>query len=159
MRKLPKKLLTAFVVTTLAGACLHFLYVLLPNPVTALLAPVNESLWEHLGRRAGLPCAVDALRPAAVRRHAVRGVLLSHRSGWAAVGGGSGTLCAADGRRISSARRVLPCGRADGGKGHHSSAHRDDGRSNCDLYIPAAGSYSFYRPLRGQYVGDHSILN
>ena len=29
MRKLPKKLLTAFVVTTLAGACLHFLYVLL----------------------------------------------------------------------------------------------------------------------------------
>ena len=48
MRKLPKKLLTAFVVTTLAGACLHFLYVLLPNPVTALLAPVNESLWEHL---------------------------------------------------------------------------------------------------------------
>ena len=48
MRKLPKKLLTTFVVTTLAGACLHFLYVLLPNPVTALLAPVNESLWEHL---------------------------------------------------------------------------------------------------------------
>ena len=48
MRKLPKKLLTALVVTTLAGACLHFLYVLLPNPVTALLAPVNESLWEHL---------------------------------------------------------------------------------------------------------------
>lgn len=45
MRKLPKKLLTAFVVTTLAAACLHFLYVLLPNPVTALLAPVNESLW------------------------------------------------------------------------------------------------------------------
>ena len=44
MRKLPKKLLTAFVVTTLAGACLHFLYVLLPNPVTALLAPVNERL-------------------------------------------------------------------------------------------------------------------
>lgn len=175
MRKLPKKLLTAFVVTTLAGACLHFLYVLLPNPVTALLAPVNESLWEHLkiffwpylaaallltrGGERGCRAPVDALRPAAVRRHAVRGVLLSHRSGWGAVGGRSGTLCAADGRRISSARRVLPCGRADGGKGHHSSAHRDDGRSNCDLYIPAAGSYSFYRPLRGQYVGDHSILN
>lgn len=48
MPKLSKGLLAAFVVTTLAGACLHFLYALLPNPVTAVLAPVNESLWEHL---------------------------------------------------------------------------------------------------------------
>lgn len=48
MRKLSGKLLIAFVIATLAGACLHFLYVLLPNPVTAILAPVNESLWEHL---------------------------------------------------------------------------------------------------------------
>ena len=48
MPKLSRGLLAAFVVTTLAGACLHFLYTLLPNPVTALLAPVNESLWEHL---------------------------------------------------------------------------------------------------------------
>ena len=47
MPKLSGKLLAAFAVTTLAGACLHFLYVLLPNPVTAVLAPVNESLWEH----------------------------------------------------------------------------------------------------------------
>lgn len=42
------RLLFAFVVTTLAGACLHFLYDLLPNPVTALFSPVQESLWEHL---------------------------------------------------------------------------------------------------------------
>lgn len=47
MPKLSGKLLLAFVVTTLAGACLHFLYTLLPNPVTAVLSPVNESLWEH----------------------------------------------------------------------------------------------------------------
>lgn len=43
-----KRLLVAFVVTTLAGACLHFLYDLLPNPVTALFSPVNESIWEHI---------------------------------------------------------------------------------------------------------------
>lgn len=47
MPKLSGRLMAAFVVSTLAGACLHFLYVLLPNPVTAVLAPVNESLWEH----------------------------------------------------------------------------------------------------------------
>lgn len=43
-----KKLLIVFVIATLAGACLHFLYDLLPNVVTALFAPVNESIWEHL---------------------------------------------------------------------------------------------------------------
>ena len=43
-----KKMLIAFVLTVLAGACLHFLYDLLPNVVTALFAPVNESIWEHL---------------------------------------------------------------------------------------------------------------
>ncbi len=42
------RLLLAFVVTTLAGTCLHFLFDLLPNPVTALFSPVNESIWEHL---------------------------------------------------------------------------------------------------------------
>lgn len=45
---LSKRLLFAFVVTTLAGACLHFLFDLLPNPLTALFSPVNESIWEHL---------------------------------------------------------------------------------------------------------------
>lgn len=48
MWNLTKKRLTAFVAATLAGACLHFLYVLLPTPLTALFSPVNESLWEHL---------------------------------------------------------------------------------------------------------------
>lgn len=43
-----KRLLIAFVLTTLAGACLHFLYDLLPSPATALFSPVNESIWEHL---------------------------------------------------------------------------------------------------------------
>lgn len=42
------RLIVAFVLTTLAGACLHFLYDLLPNPVTALFSPVCESIWEHL---------------------------------------------------------------------------------------------------------------
>lgn len=48
MPKLSKRLLAAFVVTTILGACLHFLYALLPNPVTAVISPVNESLWEHV---------------------------------------------------------------------------------------------------------------
>lgn len=48
MPRLSKKALLIFVVATLAGACLHFLYDLFPNPVTAILSPVNESLWEHL---------------------------------------------------------------------------------------------------------------
>lgn len=48
MSRLSKLTLLAFVAATLAGACLHFLYELLPNPLTACLAPVKESLWEHL---------------------------------------------------------------------------------------------------------------
>lgn len=48
MPKLSKGLLIAFVVTAAAGTGLHFLYDLLPNPVTALFSPVNESLWEHV---------------------------------------------------------------------------------------------------------------
>lgn len=42
------RLLFAFILTTLAGTCLHFVYDLLPNVVTALFSPVNESIWEHL---------------------------------------------------------------------------------------------------------------
>lgn len=48
MKRLSKKMLATFVVVTLVGACMHFLYSIFPNPVTALLSPVNESLWEHL---------------------------------------------------------------------------------------------------------------
>lgn len=43
-----RRLFLAFVITTLVGAAMHFLYDLLPSPLTALLAPVNESIWEHL---------------------------------------------------------------------------------------------------------------
>lgn len=43
-----KRLIFAFVITTLAGVCLHFIYDLLPNAVFALFSPVNESIWEHL---------------------------------------------------------------------------------------------------------------
>lgn len=32
----------------IGGSALHFLYTALPNPLTALIAPVNESVWEHL---------------------------------------------------------------------------------------------------------------
>lgn len=48
MTRLSKKELFVFIAATLAGACLHFVFSLLPNPVTAFFAPVNESLWEHI---------------------------------------------------------------------------------------------------------------
>lgn len=37
-----------FAGTSLAGTALHFLYDLWPNAFTALLSPINESVWEHL---------------------------------------------------------------------------------------------------------------
>ncbi len=36
------------IIAALAGSALHFLYDLLPTPLTALISPVNESVWEHL---------------------------------------------------------------------------------------------------------------
>lgn len=43
-----KRLFIAFVLATLAGVCLHFVFHLCPNPLTALFSPVCESLWEHV---------------------------------------------------------------------------------------------------------------
>ncbi len=34
--------------TALGGTALHFLYDVLPSPLTALISPINESVWEHL---------------------------------------------------------------------------------------------------------------
>lgn len=42
-----KKVWLAFALSLLAGVVLHFLYGWFPNPLTALVSPVNESLWEH----------------------------------------------------------------------------------------------------------------
>ena len=38
----------AALAASIAGSALHFLYAAVPHPLTALLAPVNESVWEHL---------------------------------------------------------------------------------------------------------------
>ena len=38
----------SFFAAAVLGAAWHFLYTLLPCPLTAVLAPVNESVWEHL---------------------------------------------------------------------------------------------------------------
>lgn len=43
-----KKLLIAFLITSLVGSALHFLHSTFPNSFTALISPVNESLWEHV---------------------------------------------------------------------------------------------------------------
>ena len=48
MKRLYTNTLAIFAVTTLAGACLHFLHALAPNFLTALFSPVNESIWEHV---------------------------------------------------------------------------------------------------------------
>lgn len=60
MSRISKAALLAFVVATLAGSCLHFVYTLFPNGLTALLAPVNESIWEHL-KILVWPCALGAV--------------------------------------------------------------------------------------------------
>ncbi len=64
MPRLNKTEWIAFAAATVAGACLHFLYTLLPCPVTALVAPVRESLWEHI-KLIYWPCLIAglALRP------------------------------------------------------------------------------------------------
>ena len=43
-----KRFLIAAVVAAAAGSALHYLYGAVPNPLTALVSPVNESAWEHL---------------------------------------------------------------------------------------------------------------
>ena len=48
MPRLNKTELILLAAATVAGACLHFLYTLLPCIATALVAPVRESLWEHV---------------------------------------------------------------------------------------------------------------
>ena len=55
-----RKRLIFWAAATLTGGLLHFLYDWLPNPVTALFAPVNESLWEH-GKLLFWPILVSAL--------------------------------------------------------------------------------------------------
>lgn len=48
MEKLDKKLLACFGLTLVAGVILHFLFDLWPSILTEFIAPVNESLWEHI---------------------------------------------------------------------------------------------------------------
>ena len=47
MEKKKWKRIWVLVATLVIGSLLHNLYVWLPNGFTALIAPVNESLWEH----------------------------------------------------------------------------------------------------------------
>ena len=49
-----------FLLTSLGGTALHFLYDVLPTPLTALFSPVTESVWEHL-KLLLWPMAVGAL--------------------------------------------------------------------------------------------------
>lgn len=48
MKKLTAKPWIVFFGALGLGVLLHFLYDWFPNPVTALISPVKESLWEHL---------------------------------------------------------------------------------------------------------------
>ncbi len=43
-----KRWIITAVIAALLGSAMHFLYELLPSVPTAVLAPVNESPWEHL---------------------------------------------------------------------------------------------------------------
>ena len=48
MKKFSWNLWITFFAALALGVLLHFLYAWLPNPLTALVSPVRESLWEHL---------------------------------------------------------------------------------------------------------------
>ena len=43
-----RQLILTCIAAMLASCALHFLYHWWPNPVTALVSPINESLWEHV---------------------------------------------------------------------------------------------------------------
>lgn len=60
MSRISRAALLAFVAATLAGSCLHFVHALFPSGLTALLAPVNESIWEHL-KILVWPCALGSV--------------------------------------------------------------------------------------------------
>lgn len=60
MSRLSRTVLLAFVAAVVAGTCLHFVYDLIPCPVTALFAPVSESIWEHT-KLVYWPCLVAGL--------------------------------------------------------------------------------------------------
>ena len=47
MKKKKWNCILVLVVTLIIGSLLHNVYVWFPNGFTALIAPVNESLWEH----------------------------------------------------------------------------------------------------------------
>lgn len=78
-----RRYLLAFLITAALGTGLHFLYDLCPNALFALIAPVNESVWEHLkllfwpfaaagwylcrhGTTLGALCAAELAMPAAL---------------------------------------------------------------------------------------------
>ena len=48
MKMFTRRILTAFLLSLLAGVLLHFAYDFFPNLFTAVLSPVRESLWEHV---------------------------------------------------------------------------------------------------------------
>ncbi len=43
-----RQFILTWLAAILAGCILHFIYEWMPNAVTALFSPVNESLWEHV---------------------------------------------------------------------------------------------------------------
>lgn len=48
MKQFSVKFWLTFAAALVLGVVLHFVYTWLPNPVTALISPVRESIWEHL---------------------------------------------------------------------------------------------------------------
>ena len=66
-----RRVILTAVCAILAGCALHFLSQLLPNAVTALFSPINESIWEH-GKLLFWPFLLSALwlnrgRPGGIR--------------------------------------------------------------------------------------------
>ena len=48
MEKSTKKMILCYLAAAALGVLLHFLFKWFPGPVTALISPVRESIWEHV---------------------------------------------------------------------------------------------------------------
>ena len=72
-----KKTLITLAAALGLGVLLHFLFHWLPSPITALISPVRESLWEHL-KILLLPLLLAAGQVIENLRAAGKGVFLLH---------------------------------------------------------------------------------
>ena len=153
-----RALILTCLLAMLAGTGLHFLYEWLPNPVTALLSPINESLWEHI-KLIYWPYLAAALwlnrgRPGGIRPWLLALPIMSglmlllgylyHIVLGRSYGGGYCNFCGCDGFRLLVFHpifRTFPWRKVDGAH----SARGGNGHPDRPVYTVAPGPYPIHR--------------